>query len=373
VEDYRPLATSLERLLASLSWKRLGVAPFISGDVPFLVNNDGRLSADAAALLFANLHEAEPPGNRIEVLELGAGSGLFARYLLDEFRLLCERASRDYYARLHYFVTDGSAATVEFWQRAEIFREHLGHVTLRVCDANDPSSACAGPLRAIFCNYVLDSLPAAVLQPTEAGWEQLHARTWIADDRALLRQYTALSPEEIQQCAASSDPEERERLLSILPLLESESSFLAVGEDGPLGIEKLNVIVNGAAFAYNYGALSCLDASLDLLDPAGFVLVNDYGPVRAENLAASARGKRFGPCEAIGLNFPLLEEHLQSAGVRTIKPEGDDDCGVHARLLLRGRLCGTQQAFESRFSADAQRFLSEPIEQARTLAGLSHV
>jgi hypothetical protein len=91
VEEYEPLAKSLEWQLAGLHWTREGVLPFIDRHVPYLVNNNGRVSADAAALLFASCLESGARRERISVLELGAGTGLFARYFLDEFRLLCER------------------------------------------------------------------------------------------------------------------------------------------------------------------------------------------------------------------------------------------------------------------------------------------
>jgi hypothetical protein len=50
--------------------------------VPFVVNNNGRLSETAAALLFENCLEPGPPDGRIAVLEPAAGTGLFARYFL---------------------------------------------------------------------------------------------------------------------------------------------------------------------------------------------------------------------------------------------------------------------------------------------------
>ena len=52
LEDYQPLPLNLEWRLSALHWIRTGVTPFITNDVPYLVNNNGRASADAAAVLF---------------------------------------------------------------------------------------------------------------------------------------------------------------------------------------------------------------------------------------------------------------------------------------------------------------------------------
>ena len=360
IEDLRPMAQSLEWRLSAWSWARLGVRPFTSGEVPYLVNNDGRLSRDAAALFFINCLETEPPGDRIVVLELGAGTGLFARYFLDEIQLLCERESRDYYDRLRYLVTDGSPHTVQFWQEKEIFREHADHVAASACQSGEVQALNAGPVRAVFCNYVLDSLPAAVLRRRGGVWEQRCERTWITDDAALLRQYTALSTGEIRECAASEAPENLERILPLLPLLETEAEFVPVGEKGPPGVEELSATGGAEPFTYNYGALDCLETALRSLEPEGFILINDYD--------AAPCGQRFGPCAAIGLNFPLMEDRLRRAGVSVREAEGDARCRVHARLLLRLDLAATRGAFESRFSAAAQGKIREPAEQARRQA-----
>jgi len=372
VEEYQPLAKSLEWQLAGLHWTREGVLPFIDGNVPYIVNNNGRVSADAAALLFASCLEPGAGCERIAVLELGAGTGLFARYFLDEFRLLCERESRDFYERLAYYATDGSPATIEQWREREIFRDHAGHVFPRVCDANAPAAIGAGPLRAAICNYVLDVLPSAILRKAEQGWEQLWVRTWITDDASLLKQYTPLSFEEIRALAGSAQAEERARLLPLLPLLEFEKDFLPIGPDPPAGLGTLEGEPAGAPFAYNYGALGCLDALFELLEPDGFVLVNDYGPVRREDVAERSVARRFGPSIAMGLNFPLLEDQLGRRGVEVLKAEGDDGRRIPARLLLRGGAPGVRAAFETRFAAAARERADAPIERARREAESGH-
>jgi tetratricopeptide (TPR) repeat protein len=365
VEEYQPMAKSLEWQLADLHWRREGVFAFIDSNVPYLVTSNGRIAADAAALLFASCLEPGAPGGRIAVLELGAGTGLFARYFLDEFRLLCERESRDFYERLAYYVTDGSPTTVEQWREREIFRDHTGHVFPRACDANAPMAMGAGPLRAAFCNYVLDVLPSAILRKAEQGWEQLWVRTWITDDASLLRQYTPLGFEEIRARARSAQDEDRAGLLPLLPLLEFEKDFLPVGADAPAGLETLEGEPAGAPFAYNYGALGCLDALLGLLEPGGFVLVNDYGPVRREDVSERSVAQRFGPSTAMGLNFPLLEERIESRGVDILKAEGDDGRLLHARLLVRSGAPGVRRAFETRFATAAREQADAPIERAR--------
>jgi hypothetical protein len=60
IEDFRPLGQCLEWRLADAYWDRGGVIPFVRNDVPYLVNNTGRLSENAAVLVFAALGEIRP-------------------------------------------------------------------------------------------------------------------------------------------------------------------------------------------------------------------------------------------------------------------------------------------------------------------------
>src|ERR1700737_810598 len=88
IQEFRPLVQSLEWQLSDLYWDNDGEAPFIPRQRPFIINNSGRLSEDAAALLFANCLEKPAGADPIRVLELGAGTGLFARYFLNAFRII---------------------------------------------------------------------------------------------------------------------------------------------------------------------------------------------------------------------------------------------------------------------------------------------
>jgi hypothetical protein len=96
VQDFCPLAESLEWELGQQYLRERGNKAFISdaSPVPFVVNNDGALSRNAAEVFFANLVESEktaPLEDEIFVLELGIGVGLFARFFLDNFRDLCQK------------------------------------------------------------------------------------------------------------------------------------------------------------------------------------------------------------------------------------------------------------------------------------------
>src|SRR5262249_25046893 len=139
------------------------------------------------------------------------------------------------------------------------------------------------PLRAVFANYLLDQLPAAVLRAGVGGIEQLCVRTHLTRDRALVSQYTRFSLEEIRALAASADPAERAKLFPRWPLLGFGAAFPPVGEQAPpYAAEALAFGQGLRRVVLNYGAMDCIGECLRLLHRDGFVLIYDYGPVERD-------------------------------------------------------------------------------------------
>src|SRR5262245_10882800 len=225
IQDFVPLAESLEWELGQQYLKERGNKAFISdaSPVPFLVNNDGTLSRNAAEVFFASLLEADKAGSLeddIYVLELGIGVGLFARYFLDHFRELCRTQRKDFYGRLTYIAGDKSPRMLMDVLRHGVLKNHPGRVRVRVVDALEPEKelpldVCFAdhprrdrPFRAVFLNYLLDCLPAAVLDLDENEVRQLHVRTCVARN-IKLADFTDMTVEQLKERAASRSEERR--------------------------------------------------------------------------------------------------------------------------------------------------------------------
>jgi hypothetical protein len=190
IKDFCPLAESLEWELGQQYLRDRGNKAFISdaSPVPFVINNDGTLSHNAAQVFFASLTAAEANGQLtrdedIFVLELGIGVGLFARFFLDAFRDLCWKENKDYYDRLCYIAADRSERMLSDLLRHGVLANHPGRYRVRQVDAMKPEeylsqdAMFAGhpgkPLHAVFLNYLLDCLPAAVLDIGDEEVKQL--------------------------------------------------------------------------------------------------------------------------------------------------------------------------------------------------------
>ena len=240
------MAESLEWDLGQRYYHVRGSKAFWSDStpIPFAINNDGVLSRNAAELLYTSLVEAEKAGPlepRIFVLELGIGVGLFARFFMDAFKALCAQQSKDYYRRLTYVAGDRSERMLADACRHGIFVNHPGHYFIRVVDAMEPRAYLVGdpaipgdqPFRAVFLNYVMDSLPAADLKIRDGEVSQLCVRTCLARN-VHLPEYTRLTPQDLARKARSQSTADRRDLLQLSGLLASEYEYQAVPKAGDI-------------------------------------------------------------------------------------------------------------------------------------------
>ena len=359
LEDYRPVWSCLERRVATAVWEEQGPRPFISGEVPFVVHNSGWTAGNAAQVLFTNCTEIDSSSAKITVLELGAGLGLFAKQLLDAFHRLCSDHERDFYQRLVYFVTDASERTQRVWRETGLFEEHADRVVLarsdgmRPLDLTGPGGEPIDPrkVRAVFCNYLLDALPTAIVRRRGNGIQQLHMRVWLdGAEWELHRDPDSPTADEAVHLARSEDAGNLARLVPLLPWLELEAAFLDGGVDELPHAEELLEFHAGASRAIlNHGAIACLENCLASLEPGGFVLFSDYGAVNRAAAATVAYPGRFGGTWAMPLDFAFLERFHSSAGARVSRTEGDDERTVHSRLLTRDGSGGTAEAFLERY------------------------
>lgn len=365
IQDERPMRDGLEWQLSQHVWLTQGARPFVQGDVPYVVNNSGTLSAQVAALLLAALDEHPVPAGPLRVLELGAGVGLFARLLLDALQGLCAERGSDAYDRLEYWVTDASPTSVAHWAACDLFGPHAGRVVTRACTADQAHALQPGPWLAVLANYVLDVLPARVVRYTASGWEQLHASCWIRADEATLGRYTTLTPQELRDLAGRADAPSLDALVPLLPLLESEAVFRPMDAD-----RRPSWPADPApdqSFTVNDGALACLDGLLPRLAPGGLCLVTDYSAEPGVD-AQQQMSQRFGAVSSIGLNLPALDRHVAGAGFHIAAPTGDGQTPLRHRLITPVAAPRTVAAFDALLSTQAQHWRDEPLGQARQCA-----
>lgn len=378
IQDFCPLAESLEWELGQQYWRERGSQAFISDPVPFVINNDGNLSRQAADLLYTSLAAAEKEGpleQDIHVLELGIGVGLFARYFLDSFRDLCRKNDKDYYDRLTYVAADRSEQMLLDVGRRGVLAAHPGRYQLLTMDALRPAEYLARdaglskqsgrPFRAVFLNYILDCLPVAVLQLGDQDVRQLHVRTCLARGVAL-QKYTDLSVRALAKQAVSMTADGRRDLLGVFGLFASEYDYR------PVDLATLPYGDFAADFArgrarrivHNFGAIRALEGLLPLVHEQGFLLINDYGQTEV-TAGDDFEHQRFSQATAVGLNFPLLKAYFGEAQRCQWFEPGEGSGHIHSRLLGHGVDAEVVSRFRLWFDKSAYDWLHEPANRAR--------
>jgi tetratricopeptide (TPR) repeat protein len=383
IQDFVPLADSLEWNLGQEYLRQRGNKAFLSDatPVPFIVNNDGTLSRNAAEVFFASLLDAEERGpleKDLFVLELGIGVGLFARFFLDAFRDLCRAHHKDWYGRLTYIAADRSQRMLLDVVRHGVLAQHPGRYRLRLIDAMQPASKLphdlmfqghpGPPLRAVFLNYLLDCLPAAVLEIKGEQIKQLCVRTCLARN-IKLADHTDMTLGMLQQRARSAEVRARQELLEVYGLFASEYDYrpveLARVPHGEFAVGFARYRLKRVL--HNYGAIQCLERLLGLLHEQGFILINDYGQTQKAEVE-DFEHQRFSLTTAMGLNFPLLRAFFEPQKQwRWLEPMGESD-SIHARLLGHKPAHETEVRFLEAFGKAARDKMDEPVTKARECA-----
>lgn len=372
IEDFRPLHASLQWVLQRAYYERAGASAFIGGDVPFAATSGGQLSQDAAAILFESLENVASVDGPIRCLELGPGSGLFAKLLLDDLRRRCLERKRDYYERTILVLADSSRVMLEQIAASDLLLEHKGHYELVHSDPARPGQAAAGldGLRAVFLNYLLDNLPASFLRQTDDGVEQLCVRTRLARDVALA-DYTTLTLTEVIGLAGAPEEIDKRGLADIYPALMLDARYEPVVPTELPEADALEWILAAGAeevVLHGHGAIACVRGFAERLASGGFVLFNDF-PHRAKDAATAGQPRYpiYGGALAIGLNYPQLEHAVTRWPGVSLRAPAEDDYPLVTRLIGRELDPATAACFAERFDPGrlAERRMTR--ERARKL------
>jgi hypothetical protein len=158
---------------------------------------------------------ALPP--ELYVVELGVGNGNQARTWLDEFVVLSQAHSRDYYRRLHYIMGDNSPHLLG--RATKAVAHHGDHVSALVVDATRPAVTLGflrGKAFLVYISNVYDNLPGDEVARIAGRTYQVETRAYLpGDDAARIARQVSAPPERL--------PELVDKLLRLGPELLCEA------------------------------------------------------------------------------------------------------------------------------------------------------
>ena len=382
LQDLCPIWQSLPWLRSQRYWAGAGVEVFTSGEVPYVITNDGEQSRKALEVYLASLRGAEKRGRREPtsyVLELGTGTGLFAKLFLDQLRDRSRAEGTGDYERTKYLVCDSSGSLLDDTRQSGVFADHED----RVERINLPSKGLrpalieAAPhaidsIRAVHANYVLDSLPFTILSAHDGALFELRIRTRLRED-ARHPQGTAPPVDDLTALCAWLDELGEKDTPSAHHALVYEGEYVRVDRDQlpyPHLISPLGSPPDGAGgsrqLVHSFGAVACLEEILDLLRPDGYFIGMDYGYQGAS--ADPIEFQCFGTSIAAGVNLPQLMERARGMqGIVAAAPE-EDPVSLHARLFARGEVpAEVVESFRALYGKPAWDAMEAPYNEALEL------
>jgi len=347
VEDFQPLWNSAAMRIARSAWIDCGLEVFLRMDVPYGATSSGRLSEDAVQLLL----ETGPKKQPCRFLEIGAGSGIFAKIFLDALKA----DAPDIYKTCTYVLTDGNAKMLESQAEYGVLADHANHIETRVFDASAPwPDDFVGAFDGVFGSYILDSLPVDILSIGESGVRQLQARCALPERNEALE--TALKTPGFAHLTPFLPLAKTLRLqtrhIKSGPLPFSDALPPAEGEDTPL--------------IHCHGALACLENISKSLRPKGFAMLSDYGTLAPRDPSDQLEFQNFGASAALAVNFHQLDSWFANGPVAYLQPEAEEGQLI-TRVLYNGPPEDLSELVDLLFGEARQRALRLPVEAARDM------
>jgi tetratricopeptide (TPR) repeat protein len=219
----------------------------------------------------------------------------------------------------------------------------------------------------VFLNYLLDCLPAAVLEFDSDEVRQLCVRTCIARN-VRLEDHTDLTAEYLAERARINDAAAQSELLEVYQLFASEYDYRPVDiKTVPLGeVALASRPSDTRRLVHSYGAIQALDRLLAMVREDGLILASDYGSDQAST-GDEFQHQRFSLATFVGVNFGLLQAYFGAGRCEYVEPVGDAP-NLHSRLLGHRLSPNTLARFKERFGKEAAEALQAPVVKARECA-----
>jgi len=291
----------------------------------------------------------------LRVLELGSGSGVFAKLFLDNLR----KRAPEVYARTLYIASDGWTSVLEARSAEGVLAAHGERIESRVIDAG---GELGGPYDAVLGTYILDSLPFDLLAVCDE-------QTWRKEARTVVENLDDSRVDELIKVLAAGDPKKLADWAWVVRHLGLQTRHAAVGRGAlPFG-SSLPRSTGGATFPFIHchGALACLQACRAALRPGGIAIFSDYGHLSLMPPDEFLEFQSYGNSIAVGVNFPQLSAAAEEWDSAELYAPTEEDGNLYTRVLhLSDQADERMQALvDQLYGAETYRRRQAPLDRAR--------
>ena len=145
-QNYTHREQSLRINLSNRSWEN-GTENYFVHNVPWQYTSSHYLAQRIIELSFERIKSED----KIELLEIGAGSGLLTKNILD----ILQKFYPEIYQRSKATITDGSKLQIEQLKNSSVLKNHKTKIDFKVYNMNDDISKLKlNPTVIYFCNLI---------------------------------------------------------------------------------------------------------------------------------------------------------------------------------------------------------------------------
>jgi len=359
VDGFGPIWNTALLQLARASWKTTGLEPFLQYQVPHTATSSGRLSEDALDVVLQAVSGRQIPEGGYRFLELGSGSGLFAKLFLDRLKTLAP----DIYANAQYYVTDGANSVLASQRDHGILDAHLDRVIQLELNAEAPfPDDLKGSLDFVFATYLLDSLAFDILAINDKTRWQLEARSIYSGKKTNVAQG-------LKRALSSTDSGALKEFADVGHELFVQTRFARqTSQDLPFH-DRLPDQTDGETipFLHSFGAMACVEQCIAALRPGGAVIFNDYGWTEQPESLDEVEFQTFGNTVAYGVNFHQFDAHFPSRrDVHYIRPQ-EEEGSLFTRVIAHPDCPDLSDIVDHLYGSVRYRAMTLPMEAARAL------
>ncbi|MEY3370004.1 MAG: hypothetical protein RLZZ361_674, partial [Cyanobacteriota bacterium] len=255
--------------------------------IPSGITNSYAHALSFIRVLKNNLHNY-PSDYKLKILDLGSGSGLFAKYLLKA------AYNENILDRIFVILADFSTSALKEIKKLRILRDFEEDKNYKFIQLDIFNYQIAldlfneayelGPISACTLNYIYDSMPTIILRPSvNRGFEKL--------------QFRFLEKNIGQDFKQEISDEELKNNLSYLKTLLCDERWIdyRIEEQNELQQKYFYLVENEnytQQFAYSYGSLAITENIYNLLDDYGFIfcaeMKNNPNPLKPFEIYANS-------------------------------------------------------------------------------------
>lgn len=405
LEDYKPYYQSFVWGLHNQVYEDINIFDWRERQIPFSITSNYQAARQKAELIIESIILSPPSSEeKIYIMELGSGLGIFALNFIKAFTNICIQKDLSYHTQLHYMMTDYQINIAQQLSEHPEFQPLIAKNILGLyqMDCTNPQSLKnlegqaielnLNQFNGIIANYVHCTLPVHILywndQNLREKWSQFRLeilnildsdpvetietliQTFLVQNQDIPGYLSALEKLPISDQVLLKELQD---IPDKIPIALSEASFFKdIDIEQVISSPSEQAVIEAicekfpeASFIYCPQSCKSIERFLPHLKEHGLYLISDKGTDALWQLKGERDWKPVfhGNTLSFSVNFPLLAEYTRKIGGSAIHTEWYYN-DLHTLMLMKSTTAFEEMALhfkslyiQNNFNLDAHDFI----------------